>query len=562
MMPGDSESRNNATFAGSLVSGATTKGSSAYTSRPTSPPLRRCSSEASVARACASRDGGRSDAAMPPERSSAMTSGMRTCHSGCALRCHDGPASASSASSDATHANTTGHQRCNFTRCASSRRCGSRCASTRPCHGSRASIRRRQPHASSGNAAMPHNQAGRRKCSAAKKSGRFMRGATMDEAPPAAAMRWPRPAARDSVRSAAAPAARRAAPAPLVDLRIDAREFGGVARAEGLAAGRARDRLQGRLVDVVAAARQADRQPEHRQRGAAAAQGDGVDADAVRPGQFRRLQGVQLAGGVDAVGEQHEGALVVPVFAAGLHALDRQADRVADRGLAPGQAHPRVEQLLAHGIEVRGDRGQRVGALAEDDQADPIAGPTIEEIGDHRFRRGQPIHGLVAQHHVLVAHAAGEIDGEHQLASRLRRHHRRAQLLRPCGGDAQQDPAEPGQPVPAARVPRDPALPGDTVQPLAKGHPQGGALHPRRAPCDPQEPGQRQRQQQPWPGPCIDAGKRECIHDARIHSRKRRRARACRAATSAASTSRRKPPSTSSAPWPSSNRASRAPASR
>ena len=78
-----SASRNKATFAASSVSGATVYASSAKTTSPTWPPSRSRSNVAILARACASRDGGRSAASAALDRSSAITSGVRLCHSGC-----------------------------------------------------------------------------------------------------------------------------------------------------------------------------------------------------------------------------------------------------------------------------------------------------------------------------------------------------------------------------------------------------------------------------------------------------------------------------------------------
>src|SRR3546814_1977158 len=73
-----------------------------------------------------------------------------------------------------------------------------------------------------------------------------------------------------------------------------------------------------------------------------------VHAHAVVARQLRGLGRVELAGVADAVGEQDQYALAGRLHA---QAFDRQADRVADRGLAPGKADHAVAQLLAHRSE-------------------------------------------------------------------------------------------------------------------------------------------------------------------------------------------------------------------
>src|SRR5690606_41137239 len=63
-------------------------------------------------------------------------------------------------------------------------------------------------------------------------------------------------------------------------------------------------------------------QAEHREAAAVAAEGDGVDAHARVARQFGGLERVEHAGGVDAVGEQHQHALSGVLRR---QALDRQA---------------------------------------------------------------------------------------------------------------------------------------------------------------------------------------------------------------------------------------------
>src|SRR3546814_1863906 len=82
----------------------------------------------------------------------------------------------------------------------------------------------------------------------------------------------------------------------------------------------------------------------------------------------------------------------------------------------PGKADHAVAQLLAHAFAVQRQRRQGVGLLAEDEQADAVTGAAVEEVGDHRLGGGEAVDDGVAQGHVLLAHAAGQVDGQHQVA--------------------------------------------------------------------------------------------------------------------------------------------------
>ena len=68
-------------------------------------------------------------------------------------------------------------------------------------------------------------------------------------------------------------------------------------------------RLSVGFVDVVAAAGHLERNAEHRQAAAFAAEGDGVDAHVVVAREFGGLERIEHAGGVDAVGQQDQHAL-------------------------------------------------------------------------------------------------------------------------------------------------------------------------------------------------------------------------------------------------------------
>ena len=128
-----------------------------------------------------------------------------------------------------------------------------------------------------------------------------------------------------------------------------------------------------------------------------------------------------------------------------------------------------------------------------------------------------------AERHVLVAHAAGQVDREHQVATRLRR---RAPVRRVAAAARRPRTAAPMRAMPARRrrahahgLPRA----GDRVQARAVGHLQcrAGAARRRQQPAH--EPRQRQRQQQPWPGEAVDHGSDARI--TRVHPVEEARAR-------------------------------------
>src|SRR3546814_7480811 len=125
----------------------------------------------------------------------------------------------------------------------------------------------------------------------------------------------------------------------------------------------------------------------------------------------------------------------------------------------PGKADHAVAQLLAHAFAVQRQRRKGVGLLAEDEQADAVTGAAVEEVGDHRLGGGEAVADGVAEGHVLLAHAAGQVDGQHQVAPGLRRLHRFAQLLRTRSRHAQQQPRQPQPPRrPAAATSPTPSV--------------------------------------------------------------------------------------------------------
>lgn len=161
-------------------------------------------------------------------------------------------------------------------------------------------------------------------------------------------------------------------------------------------------------------------------------------------GEFRGFQRIEHAGSVDAIGEQHHHALALLLFA---QALDRQCDRIANRGFAPGQAHHAIAQLIAHGSQIGGQRCQRIRTLAEHQQADAVAVAPIQKVRQHGLGGSEPVHHLAAEHHVRLVHAPRQIHRQHHLAGLARRLDHLAQLLRTRQRSAQQKPPQPCQPT-------------------------------------------------------------------------------------------------------------------
>ena len=232
-----------------------------------------------------------------------------------------------------------------------------------------------------------------------------------------------------------------------VDEPVDLLQLRGVARAEVAPAGRAGNRPQGRFVEHGAGAGAQRAEPAIRRR-LVRPDPDGVDRDPLVRREARRGQGIDLARGIRPVGEKHEHPVLRRAFAQALH---REPDRVADRGLLAGEPEDRLGDHLRDGVEVQGERRLQVRAGAEEDEADPIAGAARGEIARHPLDRVDPRLEAHAAFHVLLAHASGEVEGEHQVAPAHRQRHRIAHPLRAGGGQHQGTPCEQRDHLPEAR---------------------------------------------------------------------------------------------------------------
>ena len=222
---------------------------------------------------------------------------------------------------------------------AASSRCGSRCGSTSVAPDAALALPRAPPPApAAATRAAPTATAGAGSAGAAKH--RQVVHAHPPARPCAARARAGQQPARQRPASSVRCAGARAWPGlphrfDAVDFGIDAGQLLGVARAEELCR-RSRCAIARSVASSISspAARHRQAEAEHRQR-AFAAEGDGVDAHAVVAGEFRGLARIEHAGGVDAVGQQDQDALLRRLRRAG--ASPRARSRRRSRSRCPAR---------------------------------------------------------------------------------------------------------------------------------------------------------------------------------------------------------------------------------
>ena len=126
-----------------------------------------------------------------------------------------------------------------------------------------------------------------------------------------------------------------------------------------------------------------------------------------------------------------------------------------------------------------GERRLHEGRGAEEDQADAIAHPPIEELIEHLLHGGQAIDGLArVVGEIFVLHGAGKIHGEEQVAARYDLDDRVLEPLRPAEGDGHSDPAKDQhgllQSTPSPHGPTAARLLSEDLgDPAEKGHQDG-----------------------------------------------------------------------------------------
>jgi hypothetical protein len=156
-------------------------------------------------------------------------------------------------------------------------------------------------------------------------------------------------------------------------------------------------------------------------------------------GQFRRAQRIDISRGVTAIGHEDHDLVRRVLFT---QAFDAEAQRIADGGLAPGDADHRFVQQLLHGLAIESERHLQVGLLPEQDQAQAIAHPPPDEFARHRLARREPVDGLVVQHEIALVHAFRQVDRQHEVAAVDRQLHRIAQPYGARGAGHEQGPRQ------------------------------------------------------------------------------------------------------------------------
>ncbi|MNY31903.1 hypothetical protein D3C86_1660860 [compost metagenome] len=162
-----------------------------------------------------------------------------------------------------------------------------------------------------------------------------------------------------------------------VEQVLDHLQLLAIAGAEVLAAGGFGDGFQGRLVEV-----QARVDPEKTECATVLRIGtdaDGVDFHPFECRQPRRRQRGDFAAVIGAVGDQNQHATLRRAHA---QPLQGQANGIADRGVFAGDADARFVEPDPHGAPVEGQRCLQVRLAAKQDQADPVAFATFEEVAE------------------------------------------------------------------------------------------------------------------------------------------------------------------------------------
>jgi hypothetical protein len=156
----------------------------------------------------------------------------------------------------------------------------------------------------------------------------------------------------------------------------------------------------------------------------------------------RRSGRRHLAAGVVPVGE-HDHQLVLGL--AFVKELDGEAQRIADARARPGQADLQFTELAPQQGVIECQRHMQIGAVAEDDEADAVAGAAGNETVEDLFDRAEALGGLAIEaSKVSLGHRLRNVNGQQQIASRLNTLDRRIDPLRPRQCEQQQRPR--GQP--------------------------------------------------------------------------------------------------------------------
>src|SRR5690606_40765996 len=79
-----------------------------------------------------------------------------------------------------------------------------------------------------------------------------------------------------------------------------------------------------------------------------------------------------------------------------------------------GKAHGAGFQLMPHAVAIKSKRGDLIGLLAKQDQAETITDTAFKKVTDHHLDRLQAIHASPGHAHVLGRHRSEEHTSELQ----------------------------------------------------------------------------------------------------------------------------------------------------
>ena len=132
-------------------------------------------------------------------------------------------------------------------------------------------------------------------------------------------------------------------------------------------------------------------------------------------GEFRCLERLDFAGRVRAVRQKNE-HLVARLLFLFINAFDGQRDRIANRRFLTGKTDKRFQQEDFHGLAIECQWHLQVGTLTEQDQTNAVALAASDEVGSDCLGSRKAVAGRLAQHEILLIHAAGKINGKHQIS--------------------------------------------------------------------------------------------------------------------------------------------------
>ena len=115
-----------------------------------------------------------------------------------------------------------------------------------------------------------------------------------------------------------------------------------------------------------------------------------------------------------------------------MNALDGKRYRIADGGFFAGETNERLHEQNLYGLPVERQRHLQVSTLAEQYQPDAIAFAAADEVAGNGLGCRQSIDTTTRELEILLVHAAGQVDREHQVAARYRDVEFVTDALRPC----------------------------------------------------------------------------------------------------------------------------------